>query len=66
MTARACMGGWCAVRENCKYFHVNSPARLSPVERLCEPKTHSFFHPEPHDAFEVLRMLPSIPIEQSA
>lgn len=66
MTARACMGGKCAVRENCKHYHVEGPGRLSPIERLCEPATHSFFQTEPHDAFEVRRMPPVIPIAEAA
>lgn len=52
MTARACMGGFCAVRENCKHFNVGWPQRARPIERLCEPATHSAFHTEQHDAFE--------------
>jgi hypothetical protein len=48
----ACMGGFCAVRENCRHYVADGVARLRPVERLCEPKTHTAFSPVPHDAFE--------------
>lgn len=51
MTA-ACAGGWCAVRENCKHYHVEGSARLRPIDRLCEPSTHSVFWAVHHDAFE--------------
>lgn len=56
----ACMGGWCSVRENCK--HYQSPNNARPIERLCEPATHSFFRPQPHDAYE--RRV--IPIKEAA
>lgn len=41
----ACMGGWCAIREKCSYYHAEPRERFSgaPFERLCEPgKTDAF------------------------
>lgn len=52
MEAPACMGGFCSVRENCQHYTANWPARGRPVERLCEPTTHSVFWAVHHDAFE--------------
>lgn len=46
----ACMGGFCAVRENCKYYCAQD--KSYPVERLCEKDSPSLFKPRPHDAFE--------------
>jgi hypothetical protein len=34
-STRACMGGWCALREHCPHFHATR--RDSPSERLCTP-----------------------------
>ena len=39
----SCMGGWCAVRDNCR--HHQRDDRSHPVDRLCEPKTHDAFEP---------------------
>lgn len=33
--AQACMGGWCALRDHCPHYHVDS--RRQPSERLCLP-----------------------------
>lgn len=60
----ACLGGWCAVRENFKHYHVEGPLRLRPIERLCEPATHTAFQSVPHDAFESARN--AIPIAEAA
>lgn len=38
---RACMGGWCAIRERCTRYTAPGHA----VERLCEPKQHNAFRP---------------------
>lgn len=35
MTPRACMGGWCALRDRCP--HHNEADRSNPAERLCLP-----------------------------
>lgn len=32
---KACMGGWCAIRDRCPLY--NAPDRRSPAERLCMP-----------------------------
>jgi hypothetical protein len=34
-TMRACMGGWCALRDHCAHYH--SDWRGQPSERLCIP-----------------------------
>lgn len=34
-TTRACMGGWCTLREHCPHYHAIR--RDSPSERLCTP-----------------------------
>ena len=36
MSITACMGGWCAKRDHCPYFHAVK--RTEPAERLCPPK----------------------------
>jgi hypothetical protein len=33
--ARACMGGWCALRDHCPHYHASF--RGEPAERLCPP-----------------------------
>lgn len=38
-----CMGGWCAIRENCTRYHIQT--NREPAERLCEAGTHSAFMP---------------------
>lgn len=35
MSIPACMGGWCAKRDHCPYFHAVK--RTAPAERLCPP-----------------------------
>lgn len=35
MRTKACMGGWCALREHCPHFHAT--LRRAPSERLCTP-----------------------------
>lgn len=57
-----CMGGWCAVRDNCKHYH--SESRAKPIERLCEAATHTAFRPVAHDAFEA--RYPVIPLKEAA
>lgn len=58
----ACMGGWCAVRENCKHYHASTWAK--PIERLCEPVTHTAFQSVSHDAFQA--RYPVIPVKEEA
>ena len=33
---RACMGGWCAIRDRCENHHVDA-GLVTPAERLCIP-----------------------------
>lgn len=40
----ACMGGFCARREACVYYHAQDRAR--PIERLCEPGQRDAFERE--------------------
>lgn len=35
MTMTACMGGFCASREDCARYHLEGKARDGAVERLC-------------------------------
>lgn len=57
----ACMGGWCSVRERCKHYQAED--RRHPIERLCEPDTHTAFRPMHHDAFETIPIVerPRVP-----
>ena len=32
---RACLGGWCRIREGCDHYHADD--RAHPAERLCIP-----------------------------
>lgn len=32
---KACMGGWCRIRDKCPHFHARDTSR--PAERLCVP-----------------------------
>lgn len=43
MSAPACMGGWCAVRDRC--YHHQQGDRAHPVERMCETLGRSYFRP---------------------
>ena len=63
----SCMGGWCAVRENCRHYHALwRDGRDRPVERLCETvKPNAVYRPDPHDAFEPVRES-YIPIREAA
>lgn len=38
----ACMGGWCARRENCGRYHAEGPVRAYPFEHLCRGRTSLF------------------------
>lgn len=36
MITHSCMGGWCSLREHCRYYHAATP-EAHPSERLCIP-----------------------------
>lgn len=38
--AKACMGGWCAIRDRCANYLADS--RHQPAERLCDPGHDGF------------------------
>lgn len=43
MTAIACMGGFCPVRQSCRHYHTDT--WTPPAERLCTQGTHDCWAP---------------------
>lgn len=54
-TERACMGGWCRLRENCERYL--QPLRNFPIERRCGPGVADRYVPATY---------PVIPIREAA
>lgn len=62
----SCMGGWCAVRDNCRHYHALwRDGRDRPIERLCEPVKPGIHPSQRNDAFEPF-VERYIPIKEAA
>lgn len=59
MSVIACMGGWCARREDCDHFHAKNTAK--PVERLCPHGEDDPEEPVIQRSVSELAPLPVIP-----
>jgi hypothetical protein len=47
----SCMGGFCAVREDCRHYTVDGAVRFRAAERLCAAGTLSHFSPAAERTF---------------
>ncbi len=43
MNSKACMGGFCLMREDCRLYHHPAPSHVD--DRLCEPNQLDAFEP---------------------
>jgi hypothetical protein len=52
-----CMGGWCSMRDKCRYYQPGEPAgeRVTFIERLCEPGYTDAFKPRAHEVIRWVR-----------